>query len=99
MSLIELDHITVVFPGTVALDDVSFHVEKGEIIALCGENGAGKSTLGKVIAGVYSKRTYSGDLSLHDEKVNFKSTLEAESAGVCMVHQELNLISEMTVAE
>lgn len=99
MSLINLEHITVVFPGTVALDDVSFGIEKGEIIALCGENGAGKSTLGKVVAGVYSKRTYSGDLILRGQKVDFKSTLDAEKSGVCMVHQELNLISEMTVAE
>lgn len=99
MNLIDLEHITVAFPGTVALDDISFGIERAQIIALCGENGAGKSTLGKVIAGVYSKRTYMGDLIVRGEKVDFKSTLDAEKAGICMVHQELNLIREMTVAE
>lgn len=99
MSFIDLEHISVVFPGTVALDDVSFPIEKGEIIALCGENGAGKSTLGKVIAGVYSKRTYTGSFRVNGQNADFKNTLDAENTGICMVHQELNLIHEMTVAE
>lgn len=99
MGQIKLEHIQVAFPGTIALKDISFEIEQGKIVALCGENGAGKSTLGKVLAGVYSKKTYSGSLYFKGQPVDFKSTLDAEAAGICMVHQELNLIAEMTVAE
>lgn len=99
MSFIEFEGITKKFPGTVALDSVSLAIEKGDIVALCGENGAGKSTLGKVLVGVYPYGSYEGTIKIEGQEVKFANTLDAEKAGVVMVHQELNLVDQMTVAE
>lgn len=99
MSYINVKNLTIEFPGVRALDDVSFSIEQGSSVALCGENGAGKSTLGKILAGVYSKKQYTGSIEFKGNPVDFKSTLEAERAGIVIVHQELNHIAEMTVAE
>ena len=99
MSYINVKNLTIEFPGVRALDDVSFSIEQGSSVALCGENGAGKSTLGKILAGVYSKKQYTGDIEFKGKSVDFKSTLDAEKAGIVIVHQELNQIAEMTVAE
>ena len=99
MSIIELKDISVTFPGTKALQHISMSVEEGHIVALCGENGAGKSTLAKVIAGVYTKKVYTGEVLVHGKAVDFNNTLDAEAEGICIIHQELNLIPEMTVAE
>ena len=67
MPLLELRSITKEFPGTKALDRVSFDLQPGEIHALCGENGAGKSTLIKVLCGVHPYGTYSGDILLNGQ--------------------------------
>jgi len=99
MSIIELKDISVTFPGTKALQHISLNVEEGHIVALCGENGAGKSTLAKVVAGVYTKKVYTGEVLVHGKTVDFNNTLDAEAEGICIIHQELNLIPEMTVAE
>ena len=61
--ILEMKNITKRFPGVIALDDVSFRVNKGEIRALVGENGAGKSTLMKILNGVYSAD--SGEIWMH----------------------------------
>ena len=67
MPYLTFSHITKRFPGVLALDDVSFTVERGECHALMGENGAGKSTLGKILAGVY--RADGGELRLDGDPI------------------------------
>lgn len=66
--IVELEHINKSFPGVKALDDVSFNLKAGEVLALLGENGAGKSTLMKILSGVYTRD--SGDIKLFGEKID-----------------------------
>lgn len=87
------------FPGVRALDNASFEVLPGEIHALCGENGAGKSTLIKILGGVYPYGTYGGNIRINGSAHQFHSVRDAERAGIAIIHQELALIPEMTVAE
>ena len=87
------------FPGVVALKGVSFDLRPGEVHALCGENGAGKSTLIKVLSGVHPHGSYEGEVCRDGVPVAFRSVRDAERAGIAVIHQELALISEMTVAE
>jgi D-xylose transport system ATP-binding protein len=87
------------FPGVTALDGVSFALYPGQVHALCGENGAGKSTLIKILAGVHAHGSYEGTLWLGGHEVRFGSTRDAEAAGIAVIHQELALVPEMTVAE
>ncbi|WP_062070846.1 sugar ABC transporter ATP-binding protein [Demequina sediminicola] len=91
--------ITKEFPGVKALDRVDLTVDAGEIHAICGENGAGKSTLMKVLSGVYPHGTYSGDIVLDGEVVEFKDLKASEHAGIVIIHQELALIPELSVME
>ncbi len=95
--LLEMIGINKSFPGVQALKDGSLRLLPGEVHALVGENGAGKSTLMKVLAGVYAMD--SGEIFLDGAKVNFRSPLEAQKAGISMVHQEINLMKDLTVAE
>jgi len=85
------------FPGVVALDDVQLKVRAGTVHALMGENGAGKSTLMKIIAGIYTPDR--GTVRLRGEEVTLKGPLDALEQGIAMIHQELNLMPFMTVAE
>jgi ABC-type sugar transport system ATPase subunit len=85
------------FPGVLALDDVSFDVERGACHALMGENGAGKSTLGKILAGVYNAD--GGELLLDGQLIHPTNPLVARKLGIAMVHQELAFCPNMTVAE
>lgn len=94
---IELEHITKEFPGQKALDDVSFSVNKGEIHALIGENGAGKSTLLNILHGVFPAT--SGTVRIGGKEVHFSSASEAIEFGIAKVHQEISVVSEMTVAQ
>lgn len=91
--------ITKDFPGVRALDDVNFEVRSGEIHALCGENGAGKSTLIKILGGVHPYGTYEGELYINGIVQRFRNVRDAEHSGIAVIHQELALIPEMTVAE
>ncbi len=97
--LLQMRAITKDFPGVRALDDASFEVHAGEIHALCGENGAGKSTLIKILGGVHPFGTYSGEMRINGIEQQFQSVRDAERAGIAVIHQELALIPEMTVAE
>ncbi len=97
--LLQMQAITKDFPGVRALDNVSFEVRSGEIHALCGENGAGKSTLIKILGGVYPYGTYEGQLYINGSEQQFHTVRDAERAGIAIIHQELALIPEMTVAE
>ena len=85
------------FPGVHALDHVNFEVKRGEVHALMGENGAGKSTLMKVLTGIYTKD--SGSITFEGKEVEFHNTREAQDAGVVIVHQELNMLGHLTVAQ
>ncbi|MGP3777338.1 sugar ABC transporter ATP-binding protein [Halanaerobium saccharolyticum] len=98
-EILEMKNIIKDFPGVRALDHVNFALEKGEILALVGENGAGKSTLMKVLSGVWPYPTYEGDIYLDDMLVRFENTREAEEAGIGIIHQELNLLPDLSVAE
>jgi ABC-type sugar transport system ATPase subunit len=94
---VRFDGITKRFPGVVALDDVSFDVTAGSCHAICGENGAGKSTLGKILSGLIAPDE--GRILLHGDPVRFAGPRDALQAGVVMVHQELALCENMSVAE
>jgi ribose transport system ATP-binding protein len=85
------------FPGVHALNHVAFEVRKGEVHALMGENGAGKSTLMKVLTGIYFRDT--GTIVYEGREVNFASPREAQTAGIVIVHQELNMMGHLTVAQ
>lgn len=85
------------FPGVHALDHVDLEIRKGEVLALMGENGAGKSTLMKVLTGIYTKD--SGTITFEGKEVEFHSAKEAQNAGVVIVHQELNMLNHLTVAQ
>ncbi|MQT12225.1 sugar ABC transporter ATP-binding protein [Segnochrobactrum spirostomi] len=95
--LLEVEGVRKAFPGVIALDNVSFRVRPGTVHALMGENGAGKSTLMKIIAGVYTPDQ--GSFRLHGQDIRLTSPLDALEHGIAMIHQELNLMPFMTVAE
>jgi ribose transport system ATP-binding protein len=95
-SIISIDAIIKRFPGVTALDGVSIDIAAGELHAIVGENGAGKSTLMKIIAGVIGD--FDGQLRLREKPVRFVGTRDAEAAGVSIIHQELNLVEQLSVA-
>jgi ribose transport system ATP-binding protein len=95
--VLEAQHITKRFPGVLALDDVEFRIYAGTVHALIGENGAGKSTLMNILSGVYPD--YEGVLLLNDQPVRFRNTSDAQQAGVALIHQELNPVKHLSIAE
>lgn len=96
-ALLELTGITKSFGGVEALRAVDFTLRAGEIHGLVGENGAGKSTLMKIIAGVHAD--YTGTMRLDGKEIRFRSARDALNAGVGMVHQELSIVPDLSVAE
>lgn len=97
MPFLDFKNITKRFPGVLALDGVSFAVERGTCHALIGENGAGKSTLGKILAGVHTAD--GGEIRLDGKVIHPASPLSARELGIAMVHQELAFCPNMSVAE
>ena len=95
--LLELSGISKSFGGVTALRDVDFTLHAGEIHGLVGENGAGKSTLMKIIAGVHTD--YGGTMRIDGQERNFRSARDALKAGIGMVHQELSIVPDLSVAE
>lgn len=95
--VLEMTGIDKVFPGVHALDHCRFDLREGEVHALIGENGAGKSTLVKIMTGIHTD--YTGDYRLFDRQVHFKNIKEAQEAGISIVHQELNMMNDLTVAQ
>ncbi len=95
--VVEMTGITLTFPGVTALDDVSFRMYPGEVHALMGENGAGKSTLIKALTGVYT--IDAGTIRIDGEERQLTGTAAAQDAGVSTVYQEVNLCTNLTVAE
>jgi putative multiple sugar transport system ATP-binding protein len=97
--ILEMRSITKEFPGVKALSDVNLTVHDGEIHAICGENGAGKSTLMKVLSGVYPHGSYDGQIIYEGQPVEFRDIRASEHAGIVIIHQELALIPELSIAE
>lgn len=95
--ILEVDNVRKEFPGVVALDDVQLKIRPGTVHALMGENGAGKSTLMKIIAGVYSPDR--GEVRFAGRKLDIRTPIDALNSGIAMIHQELNLMNTMTIAE
>lgn len=95
--ILKMNKINKTFGTVRALKEVDFELRKGEVHALMGENGAGKSTLMKILSGVYSLET--GTLTYFGENREFHTPKEAQDAGVAIVHQELNMMNDLTVAE
>ena len=95
--LLRLSGITKRFFGVTALADVTLELRRGEVHAVCGENGAGKSTLMKVMSG--QLQAEDGQIHLKGIATRFASTRDAEAAGIAMIHQELNLVPQLSVAE
>lgn len=98
-TLLEMRNITKTFPGVKALDNVSLEVAKGEIHAIVGENGAGKSTLMKVLSGVYPHGKYDGDILYEGQKATFRDVSDSEKSGIIIIHQELALVPQLSIAE
>src|SRR5689334_6879768 len=97
MAYLAFQNITKRFPGVLALDGVTFEIERGSCHALIGENGAGKSTLGKILAGVYTADE--GEIRLEDQVICPANPLAARHLGIAMVHQELAFCPNLSVAE
>ncbi|QHM70926.1 galactofuranose ABC transporter, ATP-binding protein YtfR [Mixta intestinalis] len=95
--LLDIRGVSKFFPGVKALDNVSFSLQRGEIMALLGENGAGKSTLIKVLTGVYTRDA--GEIWLNGQMINPRNTAQAQQAGIGTVYQEVNLLPNMSVAD
>lgn len=95
--LLKMQGIHKYFPGVHALNNVSFEINTGEVVALVGENGAGKSTLMKVLTGVYQKDE--GQIFIDGKEVDIHSTLDSQAMGISIVHQELNLMNDLSIAE
>lgn len=95
--VVSMKHITKEFSGIQVLKDVSFNIYKGRVMALVGENGAGKSTLMKILTGVYLKTE--GEISLDNKIVNFNDTRASQKAGIAIIHQELNLVKDLSIGE
>ena len=95
--ILEMKGIDKSFPGVHALDHVDLEIRKGEVLALMGENGAGKSTLMKILTGVYTKDA--GQIIVDGKEVCYNNPQEAEKAGIVFIHQELNVLFDLTVEE
>jgi len=95
--ILKAESITKTFPGVTALADVGLETRCGQVHAIVGENGAGKSTLMKILSGVY--HDYDGHLFLDGVPIAFKTPKDAQQHGIAIIHQELNLIPYLSVAE
>lgn len=96
-AILRVEGISKGFPGVQALDDVHLEVRAGEVLVLVGENGAGKSTLMKILSGIYTRD--SGRIIFEGEEVELTSPLQAQQLGITIIHQELNMMPDLTVAQ
>ncbi|MFI7540453.1 multiple monosaccharide ABC transporter ATP-binding protein [Actinoplanes sp. NPDC049599] len=98
-TILRMRDITKTFPGVKALQDVNLSVRRGEIHAICGENGAGKSTLMKVLSGVYPHGSYDGEITFEGAECRFSGIRDSEERGIVIIHQELALAPQLSIAE
>ncbi|WP_256843007.1 sugar ABC transporter ATP-binding protein [Ornithinimicrobium cryptoxanthini] len=96
-TLLEIQEVSKGFPGVQALQGVNLVLDRGEVLALVGENGAGKSTLMKILSGIYTKD--SGTISIDGRQVEVSGPREAQLLGISIIHQEMNLLPHLTVAQ
>lgn len=97
VPLLSVENVSKEFPGVKALSNVKLELNSGEVLAVVGENGAGKSTLMKILTGIYTKDE--GEIYYKGKELNVNSIKEAQEQGISMIHQELNLMRDLTVAE
>lgn len=97
IPMLKMEGVSKIFPGVKALDNINITAYKGEVTALMGENGAGKSTLMKILSGVYQKDE--GKIFIEGEEAHIKNIKSAEEYGVTIIHQEMSLINNLTIAE
>ena len=95
--ILRVEGISKGFPGVQALKDVHLEVRAGEVLVLVGENGAGKSTLMKILSGIYTRDE--GTITFEGEQVELTSPLQAQQLGITIIHQELNMMPDLTVAQ
>src|ERR1041385_4182633 len=95
-AIVSIRSVSKRFPGVTALADVTLDVRAGELHAICGEKGAGKSTLMKILSGVITD--FEGELLLAGKPIRFQGTRDAEAAGISIIHQELNLVEQLSAA-
>ncbi|WP_193597162.1 sugar ABC transporter ATP-binding protein [Microbacterium sp. YJN-G] len=95
--ILKVEGISKGFPGVQALKDVHLEVRAGEVLVLVGENGAGKSTLMKILSGIYTRDE--GTITFEGEQVELTSPLQAQQLGITIIHQELNMMPDLTVAQ
>ncbi|WP_306141523.1 multiple monosaccharide ABC transporter ATP-binding protein [Roseibium sp. MMSF_3412] len=99
MALLSMQNISKTFPGVKALDQVNLDVQQGEIHAVVGENGAGKSTLMKILSGVYPHGSYDGKILFGGADAKFAGISDSEREGIIIIHQELALVPQLSIAE
>ncbi len=96
-KIFEMQHIDKLYGSLLANDDVSIHLNRGEILCLVGENGAGKSTIMKILYGL--EPATAGEIFVKGEKVHFRTPSDAMACGIGMAQQHFMLFESMTVAE
>ena len=96
-SILSMDGIDKSFKGVHALKEVDFDLMPGEVHAVAGENGAGKSTLMKILTGI--ERADAGHITYLDLPFTPRGPGHAQRLGIGMIHQELNLMDNLTVAQ
>ena len=97
-KVLSVENISKTFPGVKALNDISLDLYKGEVLVLVGENGAGKSTFVKILSGIYTADE-GGKMTLDGKAYTPKGIRDANSQGIYIIHQELNMIPDMTITE
>ncbi|HSI92144.1 MAG TPA: sugar ABC transporter ATP-binding protein, partial [Jiangellaceae bacterium] len=96
-QLLRLEGISKSFPGVQALSNVHLDLSAGEVHAVVGENGAGKSTLMKILAGIHKQDA--GTIYLDGRTADIDSPHTAQTLGISIIHQELSLMPDLTIAE
>jgi ribose transport system ATP-binding protein len=95
--ILRVEGVSKGFPGVQALQDVNLEVRSGEVLVLVGENGAGKSTLMKILSGIYTRDE--GEIVFEGEPIELTGPLQAQQLGITIIHQELNMMPDLTVAQ